>query len=164
MNSFRALGRALLVAGVALTPATLFFVPVRAQDAFQKALRKHYGLEKDAAKCSLCHELKEAGEEPKGHNLNSYGTDIQRQPDFLVLMGKDGEYEFTEDDLAVFLKSAKAVEGLDSDGDGATNREELALGTNPGEKDSKPAAEKLGEYRKAQPAKTAAPEKTEEKK
>ncbi|MCW8132197.1 MAG: hypothetical protein KIS92_17755 [Planctomycetota bacterium] len=132
----------LLAAGIVLAPAAVFFAPVFAQEGFLKATRKHYGLAKEKAGCALCHEVKDPAD-AKGHNLNAYGKDIQRQPDFLILMGKEGDYEFTAEEVEIFLACVKAVEKVDSDGDGATNAEELSLGTNPGDKAEAPEAEKL---------------------
>jgi len=60
--------------------------------------------------CKTCHD----GGPPK---LNPYGIDFQK-----------AGHNF------------KAVESLDSDGDGFTNIEEITAGTNPGDKNSHPAS------------------------
>lgn len=65
--------------------------------------------------CNVCHERSSGGP------LNGFGVDYAR-----------------------FGRNMEAVSGLDSDGDGYTNADELAAGTFPGDPDSFPAAPKRG--------------------
>ena len=134
----------LLVAFVAL--------PVLAQKKFLEKARRHYQLGTTTGKCTLCHELKDK-EEPNRKNLNVYGKEIQLHEKMKPLLGKDDHYKFSDDELATFLKVVQAVEDKDSDGDGATNKEELELSTFPGNKDSQPDAAKLEKYRTELPKK-----------
>lgn len=127
-------------------------LPVLAQKKFLEKVRRHYQLGTTTGKCILCHELKEK-EEPKRKNLNVYGKEIQLHEKMKPLLGKDDDYKFSDDDLATLLKVVQAVEEKDSDCDGATNKEELELGTFPGNKDSKPDAAKLEKYRSEHPKK-----------
>jgi hypothetical protein len=64
--------------------------------------------------CSTCHV---AGEGPSKETLNPYGTDLQKNA-----------FDFG------------AIEGLDSDGDGVTNIDEINGGSFPGDPADKPTA------------------------
>jgi hypothetical protein len=128
--------------------------PSFAQKKFLERIRKHYQLGPTNGKCTLCHEVKPQ-EDPGRKNLNKYGKAIQSDPDMKPLLGKDDEYKFTEKELEIFEKVIVKLEDQDSDGDGATNREELELGTNPGDATSVPDKAKLEKYRKDHPKKDA---------
>ncbi len=140
LNTSLAAGLILILAGITY--------PAFAQKKFLERIRKHYLLGQETGKCLLCHAPKEK-EEPGKKNLNVYGKALQADPDMKIALGKEGEYKFTEAELAAFEKAVINIECLDSDGDGATNREELDLGTFPGDPASKPDPKKLEEYRKA---------------
>lgn len=68
-----------------------------------------------AMKCALCH----AGD----NALNVFGDDIVKS-----LAANSGTIKWAE------------LEQIDSDGDGYTNLEEYSAGTNPGDREDKPAA------------------------
>jgi len=128
--------------------------PSFAQKKFLERIRKHYQLDARNGKCTLCHEVKPQ-EDPGRKNLNKYGKAIQSDPDMKPLLGKDDEYKFTDKELEIFEKIIVKLEDQDSDGDGATNKEELELGTNPGDATSVPDKIKLDKYRKDHPKKEA---------
>jgi hypothetical protein len=91
--------------------------------------------EQTTGKCVLCHNVKEK-EKPGEKNLGLFGREIH------------AAFESNKDlrinpELAV----AKVFE-KDSDGDTVLNREELALGSFPGDPKSVPDRAKLLEYRK----------------
>lgn len=76
--------------------------------------------------CGTCHETAPA--------LNPYGTDVQTN----LAVGL--ERPLSEEVFTTYLGAAlAAVEGLDSDGDGATNLDEIAAGSAPGDAASTPA-------------------------
>ena len=89
--------------------------------------------------CALCHDASKG--EPGSRNLNKFGKDF------------DGAYSKQKKGSDRVAKTIEAIAGEDADGDGATNLEELSLGTQPGDAKSAPAADKLAEYRKANPKK-----------
>lgn len=122
-------------------------LPAMAQKKFLEKVRRHYQLDATTGKCTLCHDLK-AKEEPSKENLNAYGKDLAADPAIKPALGKDDDHKFSEDELTAVEKAAVNIESKDSDGDGATNKEELELGSFPGDKASTPDAKKLEEYRK----------------
>lgn len=67
--------------------------------------------------CRLCH----GGIFPNGGNLNDFGSDVRAKLDI-----RASTVDFS------------AIEGLDSDGDGASNLDEIKAGTLPGDSSSKP--------------------------
>jgi hypothetical protein len=67
--------------------------------------------------CRLCH----AGIFPNGGNLNSFAADLRDNTDVRARAVDFG-----------------AIEGLDSDGDGASNLDEITAGTLPGDASSRP--------------------------
>ena len=85
----------------------------------QKAFKEKYPEAKAInGKCSTCHMMalpKKDGD----HKNNAYGADLAKTKN------KDGKYDFA------------AIEKKDSDGDGASNLDEITKGTNPGDKASK---------------------------
>ncbi len=70
-------------------------------------------------KCTTCHTAAMPKKETAG--LNAYGKDLEAK----ALDKEKKTYDF------------KKVEGLDSDGDGVKNGDEIKAGTNPGDKASK---------------------------
>ena len=127
-----------------------FASPSLAQKKFLDRIRKHYQLDAKNGKCTLCHDIKPR-EEASRKNLNKFGTAIQNHPDMKPLLGKDDEYKFTDKELDIFEKVVVALENEDSDGDGATNGEELNLVTYPGDPKSVPDKAALEKYRKDHP-------------
>jgi hypothetical protein len=137
--------------------------PTLAQKPFNERVRKVYMLDKVNGQCDLCHE-KRPKEEPNRKNLNAYGKAMADDPMMKPLLGKDGEFKFTNADLDIIQKVAVKIENLDSDGDGASNKEELDLGVFPGDAKSVPDKLKLARYRKDNPPKAgAAPTATTKK-
>jgi len=132
---------ALLIVGVGLA------LPAMAQKKFLEKVRRQYLLDAATGKCTLCHQLKPK-EEPTKENLNSYGKDLVADPAMKPALGKGDEHKFTDAELDAVSKAATNIDGKDSDGDGATNKEEMALNTFPGDAASKPDAKKLEELRK----------------
>ncbi|HYG78364.1 MAG TPA: hypothetical protein VEK08_25400 [Planctomycetota bacterium] len=119
-----------------------------AMKPFLDRARKVYDLEGKLAKCTLCHDVDESKkEEPKGNNLDDYGMDFENHPLMKPLLHVDENYKYSKAELKTFEQVMKLLEGVDSDKDGATNLEELQLGTLPGRKDSVPSAEALAKLR-----------------
>ena len=153
MKSFAAKKKYMQIAAVlfALVFVASLAEPLLAQKAFLNRIRKHYLLDKATGNCKLCHELK-AREEPSKKNLNKYGLVIQSDPDMKPLLGKDDDYKYSEKELDILEKVAIKHENEDSDGDVVTNKEELELGSFPGDAASTPDKAKLEKYRKDHPA------------
>ena len=124
--------------------------PALAQKPFLERIRKKYMLDKTNGKCDLCHEVKPK-EEPSRKNLNSFGKAIQDDPEAKPLLGKDADYKFTKQDLDLVEKIVGKLEYVDSDGDGAFNKEELELGFMPGDAKNTPTKAQLAKYRKDHP-------------
>ena len=129
-------------------------VPSSAQQPFLERVRKYYQLDKSNGQCNLCHDIKPK-EEPSRKNLGSYGKAIADDPEAKPLLGKDGEFKFTTADLDLVQKIAIKLEQKDNDGDGVFNKEELDLGSLPGDAKSVPEKLALTRYRKANPPKNA---------
>ena len=108
--------------------------PTSAKASYLRQLKASYSLP-EAANCTYCHNVTKNQKPGKG-NLNAYGKDVQAEL-------KNGG----------IAPAILAVEGKDSDGDGATNVEEIKLGTMPGDKSSTPDAKALADLRKANPPK-----------
>jgi hypothetical protein len=133
-----------LVAGLAVV---LLAGGVAAKKSYVAKLQKLYALDEKLAKCEMCHAA--TGEPDKG-NLNAYGKAVRT--------AKRAAGNATGADKQALLETAlRNVEAVDSDGDGATNGEELALGTWPGDAKSTPAKEALEKYRKEHAAKAVKP-------
>lgn len=140
-------------AGALAIGVTCYFAaPALAHKVFLERARKHYQLDVKNGKCDLCHEIKPK-EEPSAKNLNLYGKALAADPDLKPLLGKKEDYKFSDAELAVFEKVMVKIEDLDSDKDGATNKEELELSTNPGDPKSTPDKKTLAKYRKEHPKK-----------
>ena len=146
--SSKHLKRALVLVAAALV-VFASTTPSLAQKDFLKRIRKVYQLGPEVGKCNLCHKLGK-NEDPGKENLNVFGKAIQAEPAAKPAMGKGDEHKFTEAELAAIEKAVENIGDKDSDGDGATNREELDLGAFPGDPASKPDAKKLEEYRAKQ--------------
>jgi len=142
----------ILVLSAAGIAAAVLITPAFAQKPWLRTVARHYQLDATTGKCILCHQLKEK-EEPSAKNLNTYGKDLSAQEVMKPILGKDEKYNFSNDELAIVVKAAEAINDKDSDGDGATNKEELDLGSFPGDAASKPDGKKLDDYRKAHPKK-----------
>ena len=121
--------------------------PSLAQKKFLEKVRRQYLLGPEVGKCILCHKLGK-NEDPSKDNLNPFGKDIQGDEAFKPASGKSDEHKFTDAELAAMLKAVENICPKDSDGDGATNKEELDLGTFPGDAANKPDAKKLEDLRK----------------
>jgi len=150
------------VAFLALAAVIVWLTPTMAQQKFLEKIRKHYNLDRSNGKCTLCHEERPR-EEPSRKNLNGFGKAIQGHADMKPLLGKDENYAFTAKELDTFDAVVTKIENEDSDADKATNREEMELGTYPGDAKSVPEKAKLEKYRKDRPA-APAPAKKEEQK
>lgn len=139
------------VATLAIALAGLLFVAGEtfAQKPFLTRLTKVYSLDKEKnAKCLMCHTYdKEKGESADKDNINVYGKLLQAAPEMKPVIGKGDEHKFTPDELNAVEAAVKATGDKDADGDGATNLEEIALGTLPGTKESVPAKAELDKYR-----------------
>ena len=141
-------GIEVLAAIVVCTIIGFFSGPSLAQKPFLERLKKAYTLPKDNGNCKLCHDYdKEKNESPELDNLGAYGKAIQASDDFKPLRKKGDEHKFTPEETELIAKAAKALEDKDTDGDGATNIEELALATFPGNAKSTPTKEALDKYR-----------------
>lgn len=109
----------LLVFGVGIFTLAMAIPP------YLDTFTEHYKPPKESplfkAQCMTCHPTKEGGKE-----RNSYGKDLEKA------MHDGGGHDMT---AAVFA----LIEGKDSDGDGATNIEEIRAGFLPGDPTSRPA-------------------------
>ncbi|HEY3320944.1 MAG TPA: thrombospondin type 3 repeat-containing protein [Planctomycetota bacterium] len=106
------------------------------------------------SKCELCHDFKkELNQAPERKNINAYGKALAARPEMKDMLGKDRDYKFTDEQLDRFMVALKAINDLDTDGDGATNGEELELGTFPADPKSVPSKAELEKYRKENPPK-----------
>ena len=113
--------------------------PVLARPPYLEAMKKTYGLSDANGKCLVCHEVK-GNEKPNKKNLNFFGKAVLAEADKNHLPKR----------ADAILKALQALETEDADGDGATNKEELLLGTYPADAASKPDPKKIEEYRKIQ--------------
>src|SRR5437773_10518609 len=108
----------------------IFSGPTFAHKAFLDKARRLYQLDVKNGKCDLCHEIKPK-EEPGAKNLNAYGKAIAADPDMKPLLGRVGkrvgdkvdDVAFTDAEIKIVEKVMTKIEGADSDGDGATNKE-----------------------------------------
>ncbi len=141
-----------IAGALAFGTVALMAIPTFAQKPFVDKARKMYELDAKNGTCALCHEIK-AKEEPGKKNLNAYGKDIAADPDMKPLLGKDEKYKFSDAEIKILEKVLIKIEDLDSDKDGATNKEELMLGSSPGDPKSTPDKKALAKYRKEHPKK-----------
>ena len=130
----------LTLSGAVVSMAIFLPQPVEAKKQYLALMKSSYHVD-ESTKCILCHSTS-GNENPGKKNLKVFGKDIQKQHNQSGLKSNEG-----------FLAAVKAVENMDSDGDGATNIEELKLGTAPGDNSAKPDSKKLDELRKANPKK-----------
>ena len=117
--------------------AILFFPrPASAKRDYLDRVMGFFGLNaQTTGKCVFCHAVNEKEKPGKG-NLGLYGKEIKAA-------FESNDQLRIQPELAV----AKSFE-KDTDGDGILNREEIALGSFPGDKASVPPKEKLDQYRK----------------
>lgn len=105
------------VGGVALFGGALSRHPTVALDTFNSVYETK-GTKLDT--CRTCHT--------SGRLLNSYGNDAKRE--FSIMKVSDSQTE--EEPIAAFVEALKAIEPIDSDGDGYSNAEEITARTFPG--------------------------------
>ncbi len=123
--------------------------PAFAHRAFLLRLRNKQKVTKENGKCILCHDFNTEKTQSDAENLlGKFGKTLRDTPDLKSLLGKAEDYKFSEKELLQFDAALKSVEDKDDDEDGATNKEELALGTLPGDPRSMPTSEALAEFRK----------------
>jgi len=144
--------KTILAGALAVGLTVVFSIPTQAHKVFLEKTRKQYQLDAKNGKCDLCHEIKPK-EEPSAKNLNLYGKAIAADPTMKPLLGKKEEYKFSDAELTILSKAMTALDDQDSDKDGATNKEELDLGTNPGDVKSVPDKKVLAKWRKDHPKK-----------
>jgi len=125
-------------------------IPTFAQKPFLAAVKEKFTLPEANAKCILCHIPKKG---PNKQNLNDFGKAIQSDADMKPLLNKGTNYQYKKEELDTLLKVVEKLGDKDSDGDGATNMEEIKLGTFPGDGQSTPAKADLEKYRKDTAAK-----------
>lgn len=126
----------------------LFHTPAFGLKQFLERARKLYDIDKPVSSCLLCHQYDEKKkEEPNKKNLNDYGHDVANDPLMRPLLDVEEHHKYTPKELETIDAVLKSLDDEDSDKDGATNREELDLGTFPGDKSSVPSAEALTKYR-----------------
>jgi hypothetical protein len=142
------------VAAMAVAFAGVLFVggEALAQKPFLTRLVKVHTLEKEKnGNCKLCHEYDKAKDQSADKdNINSFGKALQAAPEMKPVIGKGDEHKFSPEELNAVEAAVKAIGDKDTDGDGATNIEEIALGTFPANKESVPAKADLDKYRAAQ--------------
>ncbi|HYF51523.1 MAG TPA: hypothetical protein VEJ63_19065 [Planctomycetota bacterium] len=137
-------------AAVGMACLIIVFVaaPALAKDSFLERLRKMYGTPRAINNCQMCHHPDKAkDEEPDQTNLNDFGKDLANLPLMKPLIEAEHDHEYTVKEWEKFEQAVRSIENEDSDKDGATNREELSLGTYPGEKSSTPASDALKAFR-----------------
>jgi hypothetical protein len=137
----------ILAAGLAVASIGWLAAPAFAQKPFLAAAAEHFTLAQAIKNCKLCHGLTKG---PSKDNLNDYGKAIQSDEDMKPLLNRKGG-QYTADELKVLIKVMEKLADKDSDGDGATNGEEIALGFAPGDPKSTPPAADLEKYRKEHP-------------
>lgn len=101
-----------LLAVLALGTASSLLATLDHQKMF---VAKYPDAKAKLGKCSTCHTA--ALPKKDAHDLNAYGTDLQK-----AMSADKKSFDFAK------------VEALDSDGDGVSNLDEIKAGTNPGAK------------------------------
>ncbi len=111
-----------------------------------------YTIDKEQVEvCKICHDYKkELNQAPERKNLNMFGKKLAAVPSMKPLLGKDRDYQFTDEEIEIMIKALQSLDAEDTDGDGATNAEELRLHTNPADPKSTPTPEALAKFRKEQ--------------
>ena len=135
------------VAGIAVLSLVTMAVPAFAQKPFLAAVSAHFKLAKGISNCKFCHG---ATKVPSKDNLNDFGKAIQSDPDMKPLLNRKNA-QYTADELKILIGVIEKLSDKDSDGDGATNGEEIALGYFPGDAKSTPTPAELEKYRKEHP-------------
>jgi hypothetical protein len=126
---------------IAIFTVASIIYPALAKDEFLQGMRKVYKLSEAINSCHLCHSFDEAKEQKAGgHNINDFGMDIDNLPQMRKLIDLEEDHSYTDKEWETFAKAIRLLENDDSDKDGATNLEEMTLGTFPGEKKSVPDA------------------------
>lgn len=113
----------IVVGGVALFGGAFSRHPTVALDTFNSVYGTK-GTKLDT--CSTCHT--------SGRLLNSYGNDAKRK--FSIMKASDSQTE--EAQIVAFVEALKAIEPIDSDGDGFSNSEEITARTFPGDPSDHP--------------------------
>ncbi|MEI6235685.1 MAG: hypothetical protein WCT04_21730 [Planctomycetota bacterium] len=126
--------------------------PALALKPFLGEVRKAFNLGEDEGSCRICHTFDDTKKEkPTEHNVNAFGKDLSRNKTFRSL-GELEEVEVLNDKQMAGVRAALLeIARYDSDGDGASNIEELKLGTGPGNPKSTPTADELAKYRNDHP-------------
>jgi hypothetical protein len=118
-------------AGIVGTVLLTLTHPSDAKKSYLTTAKNLYHFD-ESVNCSLCHTVS-GNAKPGKKNLNPFGKEVQAR---LIEKG----------DITFALQGA---ENKDTDGDGATNGEELKLGSSPSDPASKPDPKKLEALRKA---------------
>jgi hypothetical protein len=126
----------------------IFITPTLAHEKFLQKVRRQYNLDNKNGKCTLCHEEKK-NEEPGRKNINVYGKAIQGDAAMKPLLGKPHDYAWTDKEIATVLEIVAKLDSADTDSDGASNKEELDLGTYPADAKSSPDKAALSKHRSA---------------
>lgn len=125
-----------------------FQTPAHAFKQFLDRARKIYDMDKPVSSCLLCHQFDETkNEKADKSNLNDYGHDMGNDPFMRPLVDVEEDHKFTPKEFETIDAVLRSLDDVDSDKDGATNLEEMELGTFPGDKKSVPSAEALKKYR-----------------
>jgi hypothetical protein len=123
--------------------------PALAMTQFLDRARRIYSLGKETGKCELCHKIDASkNEEASDGNINVYGEALKFNDGMPKLHGMREYEKPTEEELRILDAAFKAIDDKDTDGDGATNKEELMLATFPADPASVPTKEALEKFRK----------------
>jgi hypothetical protein len=142
-------GRNMIAAALGCVAIGFCIFPAAAHKGLLDRARALYALKKEIGKCQFCHDLDESKkEEPESSNLDEYGKDVDNLPTMKPILEFEDEHVYTKAEAKVIDDALKSLENADSDKDGATNIEEIELGTFPGKKASVPEKAALEEYRK----------------
>lgn len=126
--------------------------PAFAIKPFLEEVRKTFKLPEDEGSCRYCHTFDATKKEKPGErNVNAFGQDLKRNKTFHTLGELEDVKELSEKQKAGLHTALLEIARFDSDVDGASNIEEIALGTGPGNPKSTPTPEELAKYRKDHP-------------